>query len=106
MDDDDDDQSEDGPDGFALDLDIKYLRISELWIHQDYIRLYDYCNTHYNNVWSYSEPGRPPPSAPSVVITGQPGIGEYFFLLFTIFHPRTPYKQGKAGGSFMPSGDA
>jgi|SRR6267142_2943820 len=75
------DESEIGPGCFALDLDVKSLRISGLWVRQDYIRLYNYCNTHYNNVWSHSKPGRPPPSAPSVVITGQPGIGECFSRL-------------------------
>jgi len=81
--DDDEDQSEVGPDSgcFVLDFHIKSLRISKLWVRQDYIRLYDYCNTHYNDVWSYSEPDWPPPSAPSVVITGQPGIGECFSRL-------------------------
>jgi len=76
--DDDEDQSEVGSGCFTLDFDIPLLRISKLLVRQDYIRIYDYCNTHYNDVWSYSEPGRPPPSAPSVVITGQPGTGECF----------------------------
>src|SRR6266850_1404516 len=76
--DEDEDQSEVGSGCFTLDFDIPLLRISKLLVRQDYIRIYDYCNTHYNDVWSYSEPGRPPPSAPSVVITGQPGTGECF----------------------------
>jgi hypothetical protein len=58
-----------GPGCYVLDLGIPGIRCSMLWIRKEYIRLYKCCNefleAHRNN----QEP-------PSVVITGQPGIGK------------------------------
>jgi hypothetical protein len=48
---------------------------SRLWIRKDYIRIYDECKDYYD---------RPPSGVPkprSVVITGQPGIGECISFL-------------------------
>lgn len=61
-----------GPGCFVLDLGIESFRISRLWVHKDYIRLYDGCNTHFNEISNMNVP------PPSVVITGQLGIGTCF----------------------------
>jgi hypothetical protein len=45
---------------------------SKLWIRKDYLRIYDFCESRCEYV------GSKLPRAPSVVITGQPGVGEYF----------------------------
>jgi hypothetical protein len=63
------DGSEVGPGCFALDLKIRKLLVSRLWIRKDYIRIYDECKDYYES---------PPDGVPrprSVVVTGQPGIG-------------------------------
>jgi hypothetical protein len=59
------------PAGFPLHFDIPALKPSTLWVREDYKSLYDFCMYYFNrpNVKSGSKP-------PSVIITGQPGIGE------------------------------
>jgi hypothetical protein len=54
---------------FSLNLDIR-LRPSRLWVREDYVRLYDRCDAYYNEAMGLVH------NRPSVVITGQPGIGE------------------------------
>ncbi|KAH9051432.1 hypothetical protein EDB87DRAFT_1687260 [Lactarius vividus] len=66
-----DEGDEIGPGCYILDLGIPDLRRSKLWIHKEYIRLYEYCN-------KYLESRRNEQVAPSVVITGQPGIDEMY----------------------------
>ena len=56
---------------YALDFGIEYLERSKLWIRHDYLQIYDYCNEHYDRVKSLVSG-----IAPSVVITGQAGVGE------------------------------
>ena len=58
-----------GPGCFLLDLGIESFAFSRLWVRKDYIRLYDVCNTYFNEIINLHVP------PPSVVITGQPGIG-------------------------------
>ncbi len=54
---------------YALDLGIE-LKCAELWVRQDYQRIYDYC------VEKHAEgPTSARRMARSVVITGQPGVG-------------------------------
>ena len=101
------DKSEVGPGCFILNLGIKPFSITRLWIRRDYIRLYERCNEHDNDVReSELQLEGAPRIAPSVVITGQPGIGEYFSssrhpilnhpfmnrekLLDLLCHPPTP----------------
>ena len=57
--------------GFALYLDIKALNQGSMWVREDYVLLYNDCTAHFNDpmVLSGSKP-------PSVVITGQPGVGK------------------------------
>jgi hypothetical protein len=57
---------------FALDLDMPNFQRSRLWVRKDYVRIYDYCNKRFEH--EREHPSRD--VAPSVVITGQPGIGE------------------------------
>jgi hypothetical protein len=66
------DASEVAPGCFALNLDIDFLYPSSLWVREDYIRLYDYCSVYCDKAQN-SRNRR----APSIVITGQPGIGRY-----------------------------
>jgi len=63
---------------FALDLHIRRLMVSKLWVRKDYWRIYDHCRSHCESVLTARENGflsRPP----IAIITGQPGIGECFF---------------------------
>ncbi len=60
-----------GPGCYILDLGIPDIGRSKLWIRREYIRLYKYYN-------EYLESRRKEQVPPSVVITGQPGIGERF----------------------------
>lgn len=61
-----------GPGCFLLDLGVEYFESSRLWVRKDYIRLYDGCNNYFNKFINLTIP------APSVVITGQPGVGVCF----------------------------
>lgn len=67
----DDDFDDIGPGCYALDLGIEDLERSKLWVRNNYLQIYDYCNTHYDRVKSFGSG-----IAPSVVITGQAGVGE------------------------------
>ena len=63
------DEGDVAPSCFALNLGIRYFCGSKLWVREDYIRIYDECKKYY-------EPQDEAEAARSVVITGQPGIGE------------------------------
>ena len=69
----DDPTNDIGPGCYVLDLGIKFLYPSKLWVRQDYIRIYDYCR---EEAPTATEDSR------SVVITGQPGIGMFKFPFF------------------------
>jgi hypothetical protein len=71
--DDEDTENEIGPDCYPLDFGIMGLARSRLWIRNDYIRIYNRCEGLYNDV-EHDKSG----IAPSIVITGQPGIGKSF----------------------------
>jgi hypothetical protein len=60
-----------GSDCYSLDLGVG-LRRSKLWVRQDYIRIYYYCNKRYER-----GPTSVTQTARSVVITGQPGVGVF-----------------------------
>ncbi len=64
-----------GPGCYVLDIGIDDLPIQKVWIRSDYIRMYDYCSNHYER----TKRTRINQMAPSVVITGQPGIGRFSF---------------------------
>jgi hypothetical protein len=63
---------------FALDLGIRRLMTSKLWVRQDYWRIYDHCHSHCEAVRTDREQGIALP--PLAIITGQPGIGESSFF--------------------------
>jgi hypothetical protein len=67
--DDEADDDEIGPDCYIFDAEIPDLKRSTLWIRKEYIRLYKCCNEFLEKHRNNEEP-------PSVVITGQPGIGK------------------------------
>ncbi len=67
--DEDDEEEEIGPGCYVLDLGTPGR--SKVWIRKEYIRLYNYCNEYLESRLNEQEP-------PSVVITGQPGIGKRF----------------------------
>lgn len=54
---------------YTLTLDMPGIGRSPLWIRKEYIRIYDFCERHLAS-------HRRGPEPPSVVITGQPGIGK------------------------------
>jgi hypothetical protein len=60
-----------GPKCYGLDLGTD-IKCSQMWVRQDYIRMYDYCIEWHQEVQSSKLEGMP-----SVVITGQPGIGVF-----------------------------
>jgi hypothetical protein len=63
-----------GPGCFVLDFGIEHYHPSKLWVRQDYIRMYNYCQDY--------APAVKAPRPCSVVITGQPGIGWFKFPSF------------------------
>jgi hypothetical protein len=71
-DDDDDPESEIGPGCYPLELPM-CPRCKRLWVRKDYIRLYDFCEQWYERVTG--DNSRVDKKAPSVVITGQSGVG-------------------------------
>lgn len=79
-DEDDDDYDEDvndyydeeiGPGCYALDFGIENFERSKLWVRRDYLRIYKYCDKYHDKAKTLR--GR---VAPSVVITGHPGVGK------------------------------
>ena len=61
------------PGCYVLNIGIKGLERSKIWIRADYIRVYNYLET-INDGTSEAEG-----VAPGAIITGQPGIGEFPF---------------------------
>ena len=59
---------------FTLDLDNNYFAASKLWVRKDYFRIYDRCDSHYEDVRNRLR------MRPSAIITGQPGLGECLSL--------------------------
>jgi hypothetical protein len=71
--DDENTENQIGPGCYLLDVGVMDLGRSQLWIRKDYIMIYDRCEDIYNHI-KYDESR----IVPSVVITGQPGIGKSF----------------------------
>ena len=57
-----------GPGSYILTLGIPGIEVSQLWVRQEYIRAYDYCEKYLDACIKAT-------LTPSVVLTGQPGIG-------------------------------
>ncbi|KAH9176577.1 hypothetical protein EDB89DRAFT_1846156 [Lactarius sanguifluus] len=68
---------ETGPGCFILKLDIPGIWRSELLVRKEYIRVYEYCD-------KYLESRRNKQKPPSVVITGQPGIGKSYWVAYAL----------------------
>jgi len=64
---------------FILDLHIRTLMVSKLWVRKDYWRIYDHCQSHYETVLTARRAGGAGTHPPIAIITGQPGVGECFF---------------------------
>ncbi len=75
----DDPDGDIGPGCFVLDVGLKGFRLRNIWVHSDYLRMYDYCNAHYNKVVGINR------AALSMVITGQPGIGTPSFRFVSLW---------------------
>jgi len=60
------------PGCYNLDINIVNIPPSRIWIRADYIRIYDFFQSHYNE---FAKPSMGQP--PSAVLTEQPGIGEF-----------------------------
>jgi len=65
-------ESETGPGCYPLDPSVLF-RGKRRWIRKDYIRMYDFCDQWYEQVTGMGS--RANRRAPSVVITGQSGVG-------------------------------
>ena len=63
--------------GYLLDLG-KAFRDSNVWVRKEYIRMYSRCTKHFET--NPCKRKRTLQSNPSIVITGQPGIGRYSTL--------------------------
>jgi hypothetical protein len=98
-------QREIGTGCFVLDLGNESLKTQALWVRRDYLRFYEYCNLYCNSVLD-SQLGHRSKTAPSVVITGQPGIGRCFWSLRPSILKYLLIEQGRATGSIMPSAGA
>lgn len=67
-----------GPECHVLDLGIGF-KDSKLWVRQDYIRIYDYCERRHEE-----GPSSASAKARSVVITGQPGVGKTCWVSYAV----------------------
>ncbi len=63
---------------YVLGIGIEGLPFQKIWIRSKCLRMYDYCTTHHDETVGI---GR---IAPSLAITGQPGIGTPFFRLVNL----------------------
>jgi hypothetical protein len=93
-DEDDGDESADEGDGhgirsgYVLDLDMDFGR-SSVWVRKEYIRMYKRCTDHLGAAKNTEE-------TPSVVITGQPGIGRCSTRYETDIHIDIYWFKGKS----------
>ncbi|KAH9017577.1 hypothetical protein EDB85DRAFT_2096392 [Lactarius pseudohatsudake] len=83
QDDEDEDEDEDdheiGSDCHILDLSTTCIGV-KLWVHKEYIRIYDVCHEYLKLQCAKKTHGR----SLSVVITGQPGIGKSYWIFYTL----------------------
>jgi|ERR1700722_9405232 len=59
------------PGCYVLDISVMHLRVLRLWINPDYIKIYNAIKDHYNYCTELQG------QVPSVIVTGQPGTGEF-----------------------------
>ena len=87
--------------GFALNLGIDSLETSKIWVREDYTRIYEFCDKHSAEVQNDNFE-----QAASIVITGQPGVGECFSSYIHSSIPCIFGLKGRAIGFYMPYADA
>ena len=87
-----------GPNCYGLDLDMRF-KCSKMWVRQDYIRIYEYCEKQHREGPSSAEE-----RARSVVVTGQPGIGALLSSVVSNSLSNTPSREkARRTGSRMQS---
>ncbi len=67
-----------GPGCYVLNIGLEDFRPQNIWVRSEYLRMYDYCNEHYSEAVGINR------TAPSIVITGQPGIGTPSFRFVSL----------------------
>ena len=55
---------------YVLDIGIRGVEVEKIWVRADYIRIFKYAEKFYSK-------RLPASKSPCLVITGQPGIGEF-----------------------------
>lgn len=71
------DNADIGPECHVLDFEIPHFGRSKLWVRKEYIRMYKRCKDHF-------KPGPYQYQSPSLVVTGQPGIGKSYWILYVL----------------------
>ena len=69
-----------GPGCYFLDIGLEELRLKNIWIRSEYLRMYDYCIERCNGAVGMNQ------AAPSIAIIGQPGIGTPSFRFVDLRH--------------------
>jgi hypothetical protein len=64
--------TDNAPANFAFSFNIEGLNVTSMWVREDYVLLYDECITYFANPVEKKFGSL----SPSVVITGQSGIGK------------------------------
>jgi len=67
------DDNEFGRGCYVLDIGMQGIRLKKIWVRADYVRMYDLCNEEYEKAER---------QAPSVVITGQSGVGKSVWIYY------------------------
>ncbi|KAF8265132.1 hypothetical protein EI94DRAFT_1831410 [Lactarius quietus] len=62
---------------FVLDFGIPDIRPTKVWVRNEYLRIYKYCN-------NFLEAPHEETDAPAVIVTGQPGIGKSCWLRYAL----------------------
>lgn len=74
-----------GPECYVLDLGSPEPGRSKLWVRKEFIRMYERCKDHFKTHRGAAE-------SPSLVVTGQPGIGKSYWILYVLCR-RLAYKK-------------
>jgi len=74
--------------GWVINIGVDGLRWRWIWVRSEYIKIYDYCNEHYEDYLNVVNQ-----RAPCAVVTGQPGIGKSLWIYYAI---RRRLSEGKA----------
>ncbi|KAN0127602.1 hypothetical protein V8E53_014580 [Lactarius tabidus] len=74
-----------GPECHLLDLGISDPGRWKIWVRKEFIRMYKRCNDHL-------ETNRHESQSPSLIVTGQPGIGKSYWLIYVLCR-RLAYKK-------------